>query len=138
MTTSDRRESGHTDGQSWFIRVIPLCLVLGFLLGPHWSDNTLLGLIFIGVVVALFEGCSRAAELAEGQRQNTLLLEQFVNCQRESALLLEQIVEGQGRSTALLESMEKQQNRPRLERERGEAEQDRFRRRRIRETIASE
>jgi hypothetical protein len=99
MTTSDRRaESGHVednDREGWFIRVVALLFVLGLLFGPHWSDNTFLGLIFIGVVIALLEGKSLAECLVDGQRQNTLLLEQIAECQRRNILLLERLEAGQ-------------------------------------------
>jgi hypothetical protein len=76
----------------WFIQTIPLLLVLNVLFGWHeWSDLTYLGLIFAGMLVALFEGGLLLDRLNQRQSQNTIVLERLDEGQRQNTLLLERL-----------------------------------------------
>ena len=98
--------------KDWLIRTIPLFLVLAVLFGWHeWSDHTYLGLIFGGVLIALFEGELLLRHLREEQRQNRLLLERVEEEQQQNALLLERLEEGQRRIETEQQKLIRQQVR---------------------------
>ena len=98
--------------KDWLIRTIPLFLVLNMLFGWHgWTDHTYLELIFVGMLIGLFEGGFLLEGVKERQSQNTLLLERLEEGQRENTLLLEQLEEGQRRVEAEQQKLKRQQVR---------------------------